>query len=366
MRDRGSALRHSPRGSSRPLVGVAPGRRWLLPVVAVVIAALASGCGGGGTSNSASGKSLQSVTIGKAVDTIGFTTVDVAQGKGYFAKEGISAKEQLLGGSSTAFAALQSGSVQFVTASSTALLSARAKGVPLEAVTSLDYGVSLQLIASDNWISAHHLSANQPLDQVMKGLTGATLGIISTTDLTYNHYLMQVAGVDKNQFKYITLKTQSAALAALSHGEIDAFLLSPPNSYLAEAKGGAKIIATLHSVPQLANMAYDILVVDSDYAKAHPDTVRAVATAMAMADNTLAKDPKSVLSIEKKHYPSMSDDVLLQSLKYVTFAKDGKFTADGWQNAEQQAEQTNSSAPHVDVSPGAGTWTNDFIKQGDL
>jgi NitT/TauT family transport system substrate-binding protein len=337
-----------------------------------VLAATAglTACGGGGSGSASatgSGKAPTQVTIGKAVDTVGFTTVDVAQAKGYFAKEGIVAKSELLGGSSTAFAALQSGSVQFVTASSTALLSARGKGVPLEAVASLDYGVSLQLIASNTWIKSHNLSPNQPLGTVMKGLVGSTLGVVSTTDLTYNHYLMKQAGVDPNQFKVIHLKTQAAALAALQHGQINAFLLSPPNSYLAEAQGDAQIIATLHSVPLLSKMTYDILVVDSDYAKSHPDIVKSVATAMAMSDQVMAKDPKSVLSIEKKHYPSMSDDVLLKSLQYVTFSPDGTMTQDAWQSAKDESSQTGvSSVSSVDVTSGGGTWTNDFIKLSDL
>lgn len=346
--------------------------RRLLAVAAVVAASTAlTACGGGesGASGASggSGGSVPQVLIGKAVDTIGFTTVDVAQGKGYFAKEGVKIKEELLGGSSTAFAALQSGSVQFVTASSSALLTARVKGVPLEAVASLDYGVSLQLAASNNWIKSHHLSLNQPANTVMKSLVGATLGVISTTDKNYYKALEQAAGEDPGKFNEITFKTQSSALAALQHGQIDAFLLSPPISYQAEEQGSAKIISTLHSLPQLAKMTYDILVVDSDYAKAHPDVVKSVTTAMAMADNVMAKDPNSVLSLEKKHYPSLSEDVLLQSLKYVTFTPDGKMTQDGWQLAKDQAARTGiSGVSDVDISPDRGTWTNSFIRTGDL
>ncbi|WP_212911062.1 ABC transporter substrate-binding protein [Streptomyces sp. TS71-3] len=307
------------------------------------------------------------VTIGKAVDTVGFTTVDVAQEKGYFAKEGVSAKQELLGGSSTAFAALQSGSVQFVTASSTALLSAKTKHVPLQAVTSLDYGVSLQLAASKSWTKAHHLSPKQPLKTVMRGLTGGTLGVVSTTDLTYYHYLMKQAGVDQDQFKTIVIKTQAAALAAVQHGQIDAFLVSPPNSYFAQSQGQAQIIATLHSVPALKNMTYDVLVTSATYAKAHPDVVKSVATAMARADNTMAQDPESVLDVEREHYPKMSDDVLLQSLKYVTFAPDGKMTPDGWRAVREQAEASDvPDASSVNVDENQGTWSNDYIVTGRL
>jgi NitT/TauT family transport system substrate-binding protein len=330
---------------------------------ALLVGALSTACAnlsGGTLSTAPDGKTR--VTIGKAVDTVGFTTVDVAQQKGYFADEGVTAKQELLGGSSTAFAALQSGSVQFVTASSTALLSARTKRVPLQAVASLDYGVSLQLAASRKWIAAHHLSPQQPLKTVMRGLVGATLGVVSTTDLTYYHYLMNQAGVSQDQFKTIMIKTQSAALAAVQHGQVDAILLSPPNSYFAQAQGQAEIIATLHSVPLLKNMTYDVLVVSSRFAKAHPEVVKKVATALARSDNTMAHDPRSVLDVERDHYPDMSDDVLLQSLKYVTFAPDGRMTAKGWQEVSEEAE--GSGVPNtssVDLKENQGTWSNDYI-----
>ncbi|GAA3707074.1 hypothetical protein GCM10023082_01320 [Streptomyces tremellae] len=332
-------------------------------LAALLVAVLATACAN--LSNAAvhtAPDGTKEVTIGKAVDTIGFTTVDVAQAKGYFAKEGVTARQELLGGSSTAFAALQSGSVQFVTASSTALLSAKTKRVPLQAVASLDYGVSLQLAASKKWIAAHHLSPQQPLTTVMRGLTGATLGVVSTTDLTYYHYLMKQAGVDQDQFKTIMIKTQSAALAAVQHGQVDAILLSPPNSYFAQAQNQAQIVATLHSVPALRSMTYDVLVVSSRFAKAHPDVVEAVATGLARADNTMAKDPRSVLDVEREHYPKMSDDVLLQSLEYVTFAPDGKMTAAGWQGVREEAEGSDvPNTSSVNLKENQGTWTNDYI-----
>lgn len=343
-----------------------PARRPVLALVAaLLVLCVVAACGQG--TPPGPGGSPSEVTIGKAVDTIGFTTVDVAAAKGYFAKQGVSVKQELLGGSSTAFAALQSGGVHFVTASSAALLAARAKGVPLQAVASLDYGVSLQMIVSNRWTAAHGMTPGQPLNTVMKGLSGASLGVISTTDQGYNEYLSKQAGVASTQFTVIQFKTQAAALAAIEHGQIDAFLLSPPNSYLAEAQGYAKVVATLHSVPELSGMTYDVLVVDSDYARSNPDTVRSVATAMAMADQTMAKDPNSVLDVERPHYPGMSDDVLLRSLKYVTFAPDGTMSEQGWQAAKGVSMQTGAQGvDSVDVSPGSGTWTNEYIKTGDL
>jgi ABC-type nitrate/sulfonate/bicarbonate transport system substrate-binding protein len=345
-------------------------RRRRLPIVLACAAAVATLAACGPNSGAAPGKGGGgggNITIGKAVDTIGFTTVDVAKAKGYFAKEGLNVNEDLLSGSSTAFAALESGSVNFVTASSTALLSAKEKGLPLEAVASLDYGVSLQLLVSDKWIKSHGLSPSLPLTTVMKKMVGAKLGVISTTDLTYDHYLEEQAGVSSGKFTYINVDSQSAALAAVKYGEIDAFLLSPPSTYYAQSQGGAKVIASLHEVPTLANMAYDILVVDTNWAKSHASEVSAVATAMAMADNAMSSNPQSVIDAEKQHYPTMTSSVLLDSLQHVTFASNGLFTQSMWQEALNEFNHTeNDSAAHISVSATSGIWTNQYIQKSKM
>jgi ABC-type nitrate/sulfonate/bicarbonate transport system substrate-binding protein len=333
--------------------------RWTRRLAALLgcaaLAAVLAACGSAGPAPSASGGGPPAggstgVTIGKAVDTIGFTTVDVAKAEGYFAKAGLNVNEDLLSGSSTAFAALESGSVNFACASSTALISAKTKGLPLEAVASLDYGVSLQLLVSDNWIKAHHMSPNQPLGTVMREMVGAKLGVISTTDLTYDHYMEQQAGVSTSAFTYINMDS-----------------LSPPSTYYAQSQGNAQVIATLHEVPELANMAYDILVVDSAWAKTHQSEVEAVAKAMAEADNVMSGSPQAVLDTEKTHYPTMTTSILLDSLHNVTFTKNGEFTPAMWQEALKEYNQTSTAGPaNVNVSASSGVWTNQYIQQSKL
>lgn len=366
MRERHNATRRSIPQGSAAFSAPRPRVRRLSAVAAIVALGLAlAGCGGG-SNGAGGGTAATNVTIGKAVDTIGFTTVDVADQKGYFKQAGVNVKSTLLGGSSTAFAALQSGGVQFVTASSSALIGAKAQGLPLQAVAGLDRGLSLQLVVSNKWIESHHMTPGQPADQEMAALTGATLGVISNTDLTYYHLLMRQAGVDPNQFKTITFKEQDSLLAATQHGQIDAFLLSPPESYAAESQGFAKIVSSLNSVQGLSDMTYDILVVESGWAKSHPDVVKAVATAMAKADNVMAKDPNSVLDVEKKHFAKMSDDVLLNSLKHVTFTPDGKMTPEGWNSAKDLAEQSDvKGASGVNVASDGDVWTNSYISAPD-
>ena len=309
---------------------------------------------------------MTTVTIGKAVDTIGFTTVEVAEAEGYFAKQGIKVKEELLSGSSTAYAALQSGGVQFTCASSSSLLAAKEKGVPLEAIDSLDYGTSLQLLVSSNWMKAHHMTANEPIDTTMRDLEGAKFAALSSTDLDYDHLLAKQAGIPTSKYSYITVNAQSSALAGIQHGEMDAFLLSPPAGLQAQNQGTGTVVASLHQIPAFKTGMYDLLVADSNYVKQNPTIAQKVATAMAEADNIMQKDPNAVLKTEEKHYPGTPASVLEQSLRDVTFSKNGLQSASGWKAAEKVTTETGTPLGNLNVGPTGGIWTNEHIDVKEL
>lgn len=344
-------------------------------------AMLAAACGGSSTattskaptktSSSASSPSSTaapvsaSVTIGKAVDTIGFTTVDVALNKGYFKQEGVNAKYDLLNGSSTAFSALVSNSVQFVTASSTALMLARQKGLPLESIASLDYGVPLEMLVSNSWIAKKHLSTSESLKQRIQGMAGAKIGEISQTDKAFYALLFKDAGVPMSSVSIIHLSSATAELAAIQHGEIDAFMISPPTANFAQSQGNSTILATVKELPQTKDMAYDIVVVDTNYAQAHPAVVKAVATAFAKADNLIQTDPQAALPIEEKHFSKYSASVLSQSLHFVQFAKNGLQTQTMWNDAETVNVETGELKSKVPVTEGTA-WTNQYIDTAAL
>ena len=351
-------------------------RRSLAGLAALVACAMvAAGCGSGGNSSStaspagSAGKSAapgsSSVKIGKAVDTIGFTTVDVALDKGYFSQAGIHAAPELLHGSSTAFAALVNNSIQFATASSTALMLAREKGLPLESVASLDDGVPLELLVANSWIAKKHLSPSQPLQQKIRGLAGAKVAEISQTDEAFFGLLLKDAGLSSSSVSAVHVGGATAELAAVKHGEVDAFLISPPAANFAQSQGGSTILATLKELPQSKNMAYDIVVANTNYAKAHPAVVKAVATAFAKADNLIQDHPGEALPVEEKHFSKYSASVLSASLKFVHFAHNGLQTQTMWNDAEAVNKETGKLTTQVPVTEGTA-WTNRYIDTSAL
>lgn len=332
-----------------------------IAATAVLTLGLATACAGG-SQNSDSAGGIPTVTIGKAVDTIGFSAIDVAIAKGYFKDAGVNVKTELLQGSSQTNAALQSGSIQFATLSSNALLLASSHGVSLQAVASLDYGVSLQFVVTKSWTDAHHLSAGQPLKQRVLGLQGAGDAAISTTGTQFLKLLLSKEGANQGSIKYVTVGSDAAGATALQHGTLQVFVGSPPSTYLIARQAGAQILASASEIPEWRGMAYDLLTTTPNYAKQNPKTTTAVATALARAENLMRTDPNAVLDLEAQHFPSYSRDDLLRSLKVVQWAPNGLFTQAMWNDALEVTKATGSLATNVQVSQGS-LWTNQYINQ---
>lgn len=313
-------------------------------------------CGNGA---SASG-GLPTVTIGKAVDTIGFSAVDVAEAMGYFKDAGVNVKTQLLQGSSQATAALQGGSIQFATLSSTALLLAASQGVKLQAVCSLDHGVSVQVVVTNDWAKSHNIAAGEPLQQRMVGLDGAKDAAISSTGTAVLKLMMQQNGANPDSVDYVTVGSDAAGSAALGHGTLNVFVGSPPSTYYMARNANSTILAKASEVPAMKDMAYDILITDPSYAQAHSSEATAVATALARAENLMATDPQKVLDLEAQHFPAYSKADLMQSLKAVEWTTNGTFTQPMWDDAVKVSQQMGQLSGSVDASENA-LWTNKYL-----
>ena len=303
---------------------------------------------------------MPTVTIGKAVDTIGFSAVDVAQAMGYFKDAGVNVKTTLLQGSSQATAALQGGSIQFATLSSTALLLAASQGVKLQAVTSLDHGVSVQVVSTKDWASQHDISASAPLAQRMKGLEGAKDAAISSTGTSVLKLMMDQNGADSSKVDFVTVGSDAAGSAALGHGTLQVFVGSPPSTYYMADNANSEIVANATEVPAMKDMAYDILITNPSWASGNSKTATAVATALARAENLMATDPDKVIALEQKHFPSYSKDELMQSLKQVEWTTNGTFTQPMWDDAVKVSQEMGQLKGKVDTRENE-LWTNKYI-----
>jgi NitT/TauT family transport system substrate-binding protein len=306
-------------------------------------------------------RTLPTVTIGKAVNTIPFTVVDVAQAEGFFKRNGVAVKEVLLQGSSAANAAMVGGSLQFTCEAANPLMLARLHGVPIISIDALDTSVGLQMVVSNKWLKKHPIAANAPFKKKMADLNGSVFGSVSTTDQTFYRLLRGWAGLPEGAgYKSEQLGSQAAIALGMERGIVDVTIQSPPVSVEITQQGYGKNFVDRRDVKRFDNVAYDILTTTSSYAQKHPRITTDVATAIAQALDFMRKHPKQVLLIEQKHFPKLSKAVLQQSVEFIPFAKDGMQSQAGWSRAVKLAQQTGF-IKNVKSAPEGIYWTNKYI-----
>ncbi|MGD0024946.1 MAG: ABC transporter substrate-binding protein [Xanthobacteraceae bacterium] len=354
--------------NSKDEIQAASGRR-LRPMASAGVPVLALSlalAGFGSWAKPVSAQTLPSVTIGKAIDTIPFTVVDVALAEGYFEQNGVGVKIELVQGSSAANAAMVGGSLQFSCEAAAPLMLARSHGVPIMAVDALDDGVTLQLIVSSKWLAEHPLAADATFEQKMADLNGSIFAEVGTTEQAFYGLLRGWAGLAKLEgYRLVQIESQAAIAVAIQRGIVDVTLESPPISMELMEQGHAKVFVDRKDVPQFNNVAYDILTTTSSYAEQHPQITRGVATAIAQALNFMRNHPNETLAIEQKHFPNLSKTVLQQSLQFIPFAKDGMQSQKGWDSAVELAQQTGL-IQNVKSAPEGAYWTNKYIDGSKL
>jgi NitT/TauT family transport system substrate-binding protein len=341
-------------------------RRSLRVVGAPLIAANLVLAGLCSSANSADAQNLQSITIGKAVDTIPFTVVDVAIDQGFFKKNGLDVKEVLVQGSSAASAAMVGGSLQFACEAAVPLMLARSHGVPIIAVDALDTGVTLQFLASKQWLSKHPVPANADFKQKMTDLNGSVLGQVGTTDQAFYGLLRGWAGLPPyDGYRVEQMDSEAAVAVAIQKGIVDVTVQSPPHSVELAQQGDAVNFVDRNDVAQFNDVAYDLLTTTTAYAKQNPKITEAVATSIAQTLNFIRNHPAETLAVEQRHFPKLDKTVLQKSLEFIPFAKDGLQSQKAWDSAVTLAQQTGF-VKDVKAAPEGDYWTNKYVDTSKL
>lgn len=352
-------------------------RRRAVGVIVSVCAVALSACGGStpaaqsssGTtaagSTTTAPKALVPATIALAVNVLDLAPVGVAQKEGFFKKEGINATVEVVQGSSVADSALAAGTVQFSGVSSTAAVLADAKGLPLESVVSCNIGNTIQIFVSKKWLASHPVSASATTQEKLASLKGATVGELSSSDVAVYKLAAKDGGYSYSQFHTISFTGQAAAAAALKNGLIDTFAASPPATAQLAAEGLGSVLIGVSSLPLGASQEYDIVLASRTYAQAHPDVVKGVATAIAMADNFLTDHPNQAVPVLVSLFPGFTASELKTSLAETVFSKNGLVTQSNWNDAIQWNVETGA-IPSGSTAKEGVVWTNQYIDTAAL
>jgi NitT/TauT family transport system substrate-binding protein len=314
----------------------------------------------------------QTVRIGQGVSVLSFLPLWSARALNTFAAEGLTANALVVpGGDAAALAALDAGDIDLAAVGSDTVMRAAAKGQPFEIVYSLMSKVTLELVIAPSFLEKAGVKPGDPLAKRLAALKGAVVGVaaIGGAQEAAARWLAGKGGLDpKADIKVAQVGNPVAIQAALENKRIDAFVLSPPEGYLAEKSGAGKILVSLgDDFPLLANQPYLVLAVkkpiDDKKSEMIVKTVRAMQAAGAA---TQQKPQDTALAIQKQFFPKADPDAIVAAVKALSngVAGNGKIDVESMQNALTAAKEvgTNYGREFDAKASENDLWTNHFVE----
>jgi ABC-type nitrate/sulfonate/bicarbonate transport system substrate-binding protein len=314
----------------------------------------------------------QPVRIAQGFASLSFLPVWGARALNTFSPEGLAATVVLPGGDPAALAALDSGDVDLAAVGAESALRAIAKGQPFEIVYNLMSKVTLEVVVSTSFLEKSGVKPGDPLQKRIAALKGATIGVaaIGGTQETAARWLATKGGLDpKTDFKIAQIGSPPALRAALENKRIDAFVLSPPEGYLATKSGAGKILISLgDEFPLLAKQPYLVLVAKKPINGKTSDLIVKVARAMQAASAAIVKDPESnATAIQKQFFAKATPDSIAAAVKALSngVANGGALDVESIRNQLTFSKEVGTDfGKTFDAAASQNDlWTNSFVEQ---
>lgn len=282
----------------------------------------------------------QTVRIGQGFGSLSFLPVWTARALNTFKSEGLTATTAIIpGGDAAALAALDAGDVDLAAVGTETTLRAIGKGQPFEIVYSLMSKVTLQLVVSQGFLEKAHIKATDPLQKRLAALKGATIGVgaIGGTQETAARWLAKQGGLDpRADIKIAQVGSPVALQAALENKRIDAFLLSPPEGYLATKAGYGTILISLgDDFPILKHQPYLVLVAKKPVDdKPSSVLVKAIRAMQAASAALVDKSEPTALAVQKQFFTKAKPDAIIAAVNAMKsgVADGGTLDVEGFHN----------------------------------
>jgi NitT/TauT family transport system substrate-binding protein len=314
----------------------------------------------------------QAVRIAQGFASLSFLPVWAARALNTFQAEGLNAAVVSPGGDPAALAALDAGDVDLAAVGTESALRAAAKGQPFQIVYSLMSKVTLEVVVAPSFLEKSGVKPGDPVQKRIAALKGATIGVaaIGGTQETAARWLAAKGGLNpKTDIKIAQVGTPPALQAALENKRIDAFVLSPPEGYLATKSGSGTILISLgDEFPLLANQPYLVLVAKKPIDGKASELIVKVLRAMQAASAALVKDPEpNAMTIQQQFFAKADPDAIVAAVKSLNsgVASGGKLDVESFQNqlvfskevGTDFGKEFNAAASQNDL------WTNSFVER---
>ncbi len=307
------------------------------------------------------------VRIGVSVAAITYAPVFLAEAAGFFKEEGLRAELVTVPGPAGQ-AALLTGELVALASDSFRLYQLAAQGdTRILMVQKIIDALPLDVVVSMNWSQKTGHTKKAPLEARIKSLRGARIGTQSlggAPQVMASFLVRQVGMNPERDVQFVALQTVPATVVGLQRGQIDAYLLSAPNSLRAEVEGFGTVLVPYSDVPDFVGLPYNSLMVTANAAKKEALTIRKIVRAIGKARLLLSSNPeRSAELLGERLYQRVSPSLVLKSVESVkqAFPDRGRFEQRSIQRNADLAIEAGYLKTKVSLKEGVH-WTNEFVE----
>lgn len=265
------------------------------------------------------------VTYAQSGTGLIYLVTDVARVKGFFKEEGLDPVEVLaLDGGARAAQAVLAGQAAFAPGFFHVVYSWTEGQLPednrLVAVSTTLAEFALQIVASNDLIKRANITPQMNVDDRIRALKGARIGISApgaSTD-TLLRMILPPRGLNPNtDITMVPLGTGGPLLAGLERGSVDAIVWLSPIPETAEKRGVGKVLINQGrgDVPELRGFYYLGDFTTRQFIRQNPKIVQGWLNGTAKAIKFIRENPEQVVELAKTIYPDADQSVLPDAVR---------------------------------------------------
>jgi NitT/TauT family transport system substrate-binding protein len=315
----------------------------------------------------------QPVRIAQGFASLSFLPLWGARALNTFALQGLTATVlNSPGGDPSALAALDAGDADLAAVGTESALRAVAKGQPFEIVYNLMSKVTLEVVVAPSLLEKAGVKPGDPLEKRIAALKGATVGVaaVGGTQETAARWLAAKGGLDpKADIKVAQVGSPVALQAALENKRIDAFVLSPPEGFLAAKSGAGTVLVSLgDDFPLLADQPYLVLVAKKPIDDKASELIVKTARALQGASTALVAEPEGTAqAIQKQFFAKADPAAITSAVKAMNggVAGEGKLDVQAFKNQLVFSKEVGTVfGKDFDAATSQNDlWTNSFVER---
>jgi NitT/TauT family transport system substrate-binding protein len=252
--------------------------------------------------------------------TLLWTHLWIATEYGFFEEEGIIADVVETPSGVTATQALLSGDVDLSTAPLGHVIDAVSEhDRAIKAITALVNENANTLVMSTEWAEQHGIDEDSPVESKVEALRGARIGVVGPGSAVddFIRFTLVSYGLDPDRdVELVGVGGAAAMPAALSAGEVDAFVAGSPAAETPVVRGEAIRIlrGPLGDIPAMAGQLFVVAVVRQEMIDEQPEVVERVVRALYRTQQFMEANSDEVRDhLRDTRFPDIEEEVWLMA-----------------------------------------------------